>query len=78
MLIKQSHHKLIVWYKPKKNEYYIKLVSGYYQDYFIGKVNIYGHIIVHIEEIEFIKYKTPLKIRIIRKLIRILERLERG
>lgn len=78
MLIKRKHHKLIVWYKPKKNEYYIRLVSGYYQDYFIGKINIYGHQIVHIEEIEFFKHHISFKVRFIRKLIRLLERIERG
>lgn len=39
--------KLVVWYVPKKKEYYHKLVKGQYTDYEVGYENQYGHKIVY-------------------------------
>lgn len=61
---------------PKKS-YYYRYVNGYYKDYYIGYKNQYGHKIILIIELEFEKQKTPLIIKLIRKLILLLEKLER-
>ncbi len=57
--------------------YYYRYVNGYYKDYYVGYKNQYNHKIILIIELEFEKQKTPLKIKLIRKLILLLEKLER-
>jgi len=40
---------LLIWYNPIKDNYYLRYIkSDYFGNYYIGKVNDYGHIIVQI------------------------------
>ena len=40
---------LLIWYNPIKDNYYLRYIkSDYFNNYHIGKVNNYGHIIVQI------------------------------
>ena len=75
LLVTTRKRYLIIWYNPKKNIYYYKYVTGIYQDYFVGFVNQYNHVIVLILKLNFYKSKkTPLRKRLIRKIISFLEK----
>lgn len=68
---------LIIWFNPKKLSYYYKYVTGFYQDYFVGYKNQYGHSIIMIFELIQTYHKTPLKKRLLRRFISFLESIER-
>lgn len=70
---------IIIWFVPKKNQYYYKNVHGFYQRYFndykVGFINQYNHKIVLI--IDTYDKKIGLKsfkIKIIDNIISWLER----
>lgn len=72
--------KLVVWYVPKKNYYYYKIINGGYRNYHVGLKNSYDHeIIIVVDDIYLEQYKvskfTQLKRRLKRKLISFLEKL---
>lgn len=72
--------KLVVWYVPKKNSYYYKIVDGGYRKYYVGLKNSYDHeVIIVVDGIYLSQYKvskfTRLKYRLKRKLISFLEKL---
>ena len=68
---------LVVWFNPKKNSYYYKILKHNYNNYFVGYVNEYNHIIVIFENIShylyIYKHNIDIKRVIIRKLISFLE-----
>ena len=65
---------LIIWYNPNKNIYYYKYVNGFYQDYYVGFVNQYDHVVVLVIKLIYFKERQPLRKRIKRKLISFLEK----
>ena len=77
MLVSRHHHLLVLWLKPKDNTYYLRLISGYSNSYYVGKINQYGHKIVYVEKLVYENYKLPLRHRLLRKLISFLEKIER-
>lgn len=72
-------YKLIVWYNPRKQQFYHKIVRGYYTDYKIGFKNQYNHSIVYIISLEkqYKITKRRLKESIIETIILYLKKLER-
>ena len=72
-------YKLIVWYNPRKQSYYHKIVRGFYTNYNIGFKNQYNNTIVYIISLEK-QFKIPkkrLKEQIIDNIILYLRKLER-
>lgn len=67
--------KIVVWHNQKKDTYYYKIVSGYYRDYRVGESNQYNHIIVLVDDFYKPSYRVSIKKRLIRRLIRFLEKL---
>ena len=69
---------ITVWYNPKKDDYYYKLLSSsFFED--VGYVNQYKHkLILKIDVYkDLIKYKnTPLYLKILKKVIRFLQNLD--
>lgn len=82
LIINRYKNYLVIYKKYDKHSnlyiYYYKYVCGYYDDYYVGKKNAYGHEIVLIIEVEYYKQKTSLKVKLIRKIIRFFERLEKS
>lgn len=37
---------LVVWYKPKSNVYYYKVVYNFFDKYYPGYTNSYGHVVI--------------------------------
>ena len=66
---------IVIWYKPLDKTYYYKYVTGFYQDYYEGLENQYGHIAVFVLKVSLYEnFRAPLKHRLIRKLISFLEK----
>lgn len=67
--------KLVVWYNPNKKNYYYKFVNGWYTDYKMGYKNQYNHeVILIIDDCYIMKPKIPLKKRLIKRIIRFLDK----
>lgn len=73
-----SYYKklLIIWFNPNKQSYYYRYVSGFYQDYYVGYKNQYGHVIIMIFELDLPYSKISFRKRILRKLISFLNRID--
>lgn len=71
------NQKIIVWFNPHKNSYYYKMVKGTYANYEVGYTNSYNHkIIFIIDNVYVVKPKVSIKTRLIKRLIRFLERIK--
>lgn len=71
--------KLVVWHNLNTDNYYYKIIKGYYGDYRVGRINQYNHqIVLVIDKIYFKVPKLPVKKMVLRKLISFLQNLERG
>ena len=67
--------KIVIWYKPKDNSYYYKIVRGCYCNYEVGYINRYGHVIILVIDIfKDIYYKPSLKKRVLTKIISFLQK----
>lgn len=67
---------IVVWYNPKKNNYYYKVVNNFFDKYYIGYSNQYGHKIVLIIDIyKQIIYKQPLLKKVLRRVISFLHKI---
>ena len=69
---------LVVWYNPNKNCYYYKLLKFNNNDYYVGFVNQYNHIVVLIDKIQFEYSKRltiPLKTRMKRSMISFIDKI---
>lgn len=68
--------RLIIWFNPNKEIYYYKIVKVHYVDYFVGYENSYGHqVVLIIDDLIFQqKKKISLKKRLIKKIIRFLDK----
>lgn len=77
LIVSNKKKLLIIWFNPKKHSYYYRYVSGFYQDYYVGYKNQYDHTIILIIELVHSYSKTPLKKRLLRRLIVFLENIER-
>lgn len=70
---------LVVWYIPKQRKYYYKILKYDNNNYSVGYVNEYNHVIVIYENISDYLYITKnyfnLKRKIIRLLISFLEKV---
>lgn len=70
--------KLIIWYNPNTKTYYHKFVRGFYCNYEVGFKNQYNHeIVLVIDKVVKRTIKLPLRNRLIKRLIRFLEKLEK-
>lgn len=72
-------NKCVIWYNPKKDIYYHRIVKGHYEyhDYNVGSKNSYDHTIVHvIENFDYTSKRIPIKKRIVRSTIRFLKKYE--
>ena len=75
-MLLQISSNLYVWYNPNKNVFYYKINKGFYQSYKVGSKNSYGHECVLIVPVTFKIKRDKFKIRLIKKLISLLEKLE--
>lgn len=70
---------MIIWYKPKTKVYYHRLIKDFRGRYEVGYINSYGHIVVHVIDIEFY-FEKPRKL-FLRKLLRnlgsLIDKLEK-
>lgn len=68
---------LVVWFIPKKNVYYFKILKHNYNNYYVGYVNDYNHVVILFENISpylyICKYNFNIKRKIINKLVSFLE-----
>lgn len=72
------HRYLVVWFNPHKQEYYYRLIKWNYNDYKVGFVNQYDHVIVLFDELKVYtskKLNVPVKKRIKRGMINFLEKI---
>lgn len=67
-------NNLIIWFNPNKNIYYYKFVKGFYQDYYVGKTNNYGHIVCLVIPVTFKLKRDNLRQRLIKRVISFLEK----
>lgn len=67
---------LVIW-KKKDNNYYYRVVSGYYCNYEVGYINQYGHEIILIINNFYLMNRTSFPKRFLRKTIRFLKGIER-
>lgn len=68
--------KIVVWFNPNKKSYYYKIVHDYFNRYEVGYENQYSHkIILVIDIYKDLVHKTPLKTKVIKRLIRFLQKL---
>lgn len=70
-------HTIVIYHNPRKNEYYYKIVKGYYRKYAVGQKNRYGHIILLVIEYKDIYKKPTLLRKVIKKLISFLQNIEK-
>lgn len=69
---------IVVWYNTNNDTYYYRCVCNIIPKYEVGFVNSYKHVVVlTIDLYKDIIYKTPLKTRVIRRLIAFLHKLEK-
>lgn len=70
-------NSICIWYNPNKDLYYHKVIHGFATNYFIGKVNSYGHILVYIFRLEnyYVPYKNRLKKKVVNYLIKELKNI---
>jgi len=69
---------LVVWFNPNKNVYYYKLLKFNSNEYYVGFVNQYNHIVVLIDKIQFEYSKRlsiPVKTRIKKSMISFIEKI---
>lgn len=66
--------KIIIWFNPRKKEYYYRVVKYSYTDYYVGYRNAYDHEIVLIIHDLYFQYKIPFSRRLKNKIIRYLEK----
>lgn len=70
---------LVVWYVPKNNTYYFKILKHNYNSYYKGYINDYDHVCIICEDISKYLYITRqylgLKRRVIRLLISFLNKI---
>lgn len=72
------HRFLVVWFNPHNSSYYYRLLKHNYNDYHVGFVNQYDHIIVLFDEIKFYyskKLNVPVKTRIKKSMISFIEKI---
>lgn len=68
------NRKLIIWYNPKKDVFYYKIVEGFYQRYYVGYKNSYNHEVILIIPVEFKVKRPTLRKRLLMKVISFLEK----
>lgn len=68
---------IVVWFNPNKNEYYYKIVKGYYRKYNINDKNRYGHVIILTIPLYKLFYKVPIRRKVITKVISFLQYIEK-
>lgn len=67
---------IIVWYNPKKNVYFYKIIYNFWDRYYEGYVNQYGHICILIIDIyKDLIYKEPLRKMVLKKFISFLQKI---
>lgn len=68
--------KIIVWYNPRKKQYFYKSIYDHFKRYYVGYVNQYNHeVILVIDIYKDLIEKTPLKVKVINRLIRFLQKI---
>ena len=63
---------LVVWYIPNKKRYYYKILKHNYNNYYLGYVNDYGHILICYDDISNYLFVTKNYFNFKRKIIRML------
>ena len=70
---------LVVWFVPKTKRYYFKILKHNYNNYYVGYINEYNHIVVIYDDISSYLFITrnyyTLKRRLIRLLISFLNKI---
>lgn len=71
--------KLVVWHNQNNDTFYCKFVTGIYAKYEVGYVNQYNHKIVFVKDnvYEFQYKRSSLRLKVIRRLISFLQKIER-
>lgn len=70
--------KIVVWYNPNKQIYYYRYIHDIFNRYFEGYVNQYSHkVIMTIDLYKEIIYRPKLKNKVLSRLIRFLQRLNK-
>lgn len=72
-----KYHLIVIWLNKNKNEYYFKKIKGGYCKYYPGYVNQYNHEVILVIDISDLIYKKPLKLRLIKRTIRFLEKFDK-
>lgn len=70
-------HTIVIYHNPPKNEYYYRIVKGYYRKYQVGMMNRYGHVIILVITYKDIYSKHSIKKRVLMKLISFLQNIEK-
>lgn len=69
---------LVVWYNPKKDFYYYRIIHDVFGRYHVGYINQYGHkVIVYIDVYEELIRKDSFIKRVLSRFIRFLQKIYR-
>ena len=63
-----------MWFNPHKEQFYYKLVRGFYKKYEPGFKNQYDHVVCLVIPIEFKITREKFKVTLIKKVISFLEK----
>lgn len=70
---------LVVWYKPNNKSYYYKILKHNYNNYYVGYINEYNHVVIVCEDISKFLFVTKnyysIKRRIVKKLVNFLNKI---
>lgn len=69
--------KIVVWFNPRTKQYKYKIVNDCFDKFKVGFKNQYEHeVILVIDIYKDLFKKTPLKTKVIRRLIRFLQKFD--
>lgn len=67
--------KIVVWFNPNTNTYYYKHIYDTFNRYHVGYVNQYSHkVIIVIDIYKDLFDKPSIKVKVIKRLIRFLQK----
>ena len=70
--------QLVVWYNPKKDIYYYRVINDWFGRYYEGFINQYGHkVVCYIDIYDELIHKDPFIKKVLSKFIRFLQNIYR-
>lgn len=70
--------KVVIWYNVNKGIYYYRYINDFFNRYYVGYINQYNHVVIMtIDVYKELIYKPKLKNKVLSRLIRFLQRLNK-